>query len=35
MGSFAEELKWLHFLALASSGISEVIASVTNGTDIY
>jgi len=24
MGSFAEELKWLHFLALACSAISEV-----------
>ena len=24
MGSFAEELRWLHFLALACSAISEV-----------
>ena len=24
MGSFAEELRWLHFFALACSAISEV-----------
>ena len=28
MGSFAEELRWLHFFALACSAISEVCVVV-------